>query len=112
MERPYTSQDMDKFMMFINELKDINFPKNKLRKFYDLKMDTQKNNNIEPIFDFVNLAGKLDKNQKKLLKNSWLKDININLDTNDSKINPLDNALQNIFDVIEIYDFVGGKNEN
>lgn len=107
MERPYKIEDMSSFYEKLNALKKSNFPRNKLRKFYDLKMAS--NNSIENFFDFVTLAGKLDKKPKQVLVDIWLQDIKLDLDLNsnlDSNFkNPLDDTLKNIFDVIEVYDF-------
>lgn len=117
MERPYKIDDMNSFYDKINELKEAKFPRNKLRKFYDLKM-TNNNNNIENFFDFLTLAGKLDKKPKQILVSTWLKDVELNLDLDFSSNfkSPLDHTLSNIFDIIEVYDFFkelkGETNEN
>jgi len=103
MERPYKIEDMEYFFKTINKLKEAKFPRNKLRKFYDLKMAG--NNNIEHFFEFVTLAGKLDPKPKKVLIETWLKDIKLDLDLESEFVTPLEDTLKNIFDVIEVYDF-------
>ncbi len=109
MQRPYevaddtateTYSDLKKLIEKIQNFKKENFPRNKLRKFYELKKEINK---TEALYEFVNLYSKLTKEQKKLL------DIKIEENMN------LESSLKNIFDILEMYSFVqekGGKNDN
>ena len=108
MERPYCVSNkcdgekvskIEDLIQLIEELKEANFPKNKLRKFYNLKLEDEK---IESLFEFMNFIGRLDKDSKKVIMENW-----IDID----KIDELnfEKMLKNIFDVLEIYSFVGEK---
>ena len=106
MERPYRIAsnvecrrcEMDELLELIALLKDARFPRNKIRKFYELKREDE---NIENLFEFVNLAGKLDEKSREVLFEDWIGELDI-------EELRLDSILGNIFDVLEIYDFVGG----
>ncbi len=104
MERPYEVSDNDnnlkKLIEKIQNFKKSDFPRNKIRKFYDLKKEMNK---TEALYEFVNLYSKLTKEQQDLLKIEFDEDIT------------LDKNLSNIFDILEMYGFVqdeGVKNEN
>lgn len=105
MQRPYevaddtateTYSDLKKLIEKIQNFKKENFPRNKLRKFYELKKEINK---TEALYEFVNLYSKLTKEQKKLL------DIKIEENMN------LESSLKNIFDILEMYNFVQNKGE-
>ena len=100
MQRPYevaddtateTYSDLKKLIEKIQNFKRENFPRNKLRKFYELKKEIDK---TEALYEFVNLYSKLTEEQKKLL------DIKIEENMN------LESSLKNIFDILEMYGFV------
>ncbi|MGL5904095.1 MAG: Cas10/Cmr2 second palm domain-containing protein [Cetobacterium sp.] len=111
-QRPYSIEDIDSckkinsLVQLIEDLKTSNFPKNKLRMYYDLKVEIEKNPNksIENLFSLINTIVKLDSEQKELIL-SWIGKENLN----NSQEDTLKNILNNIFDVIELYDFVGGS---
>lgn len=111
-QRPYSIEDMDSckkidnLLQLIESLKASNFPKNKLRMYYDLKAEIEKNPNksMENLFELINTIVKLDSEQKELIL-SWIGKENLSNSHEDT----LKEILNNIFDVIELYDFVGGS---
>lgn len=107
-ERPYSIEDLNNtsfqdLIHMIKKLKSVNFPKNKLRFYYDLKVEIEKNPNksMENLFEIINTILKLDKDQKEILLN-WIGRDTLTNSTEDS----LKEVLKNIFDVLELYDFV------
>jgi hypothetical protein len=107
MKRPYCVSEIsekeisniDELIEIVKKLKGVKFPKNKLRKFYELKLEDKKK---EKLFEFINFIGRLDKESREVVINNWIDLENINdLDFKE--------MLNNIFDVLEIYSFVGGK---
>ncbi len=103
-QRPYevseNNSNLKELIEKIQNFKKSDFPRNKIRKFYDLKKEMNK---TEALYEFVNLYSKLTKEQQDLLKIEF--DENITLDKN----------LSNIFDILEMYSFVqdeGVKNDN
>lgn len=111
-QRPYSIEDIDcckkidNLLQLIESLKASNFPKNKLRMYYDLKAEIEKNPNksMENLFELINTIVKLDSEQKELIL-SWIGKENLSNSHEDT----LKEILNNIFDVIELYDFVGGS---
>ncbi|SJZ81334.1 hypothetical protein SAMN02745174_01625 [Cetobacterium ceti] len=111
-QRPYSIEKMDfcenidGLLCLIENLKTSNFPKNKLRMYYDLKCEIEKNPNksMENLFELINTIVKLDSEQKELIL-TWIGKENLSNSHEDT----LKNILKNIFDVIELYDFVGGS---
>lgn len=111
-QRPYSIEDIDScknidnLLQLIESLKASNFPKNKLRMYYDLKAEIEKNPNksMENLFELINTIVKLDSEQKELIL-SWIGKENLSNSHEDT----LKEILNNIFDVIELYDFVGGS---
>lgn len=110
-KRPYSieenslTSDINQLFSLIKSLKKVEFPKNKLRMYYDLKVEIEKNDNksLENIFELINTIVKLDSEQKELILN-WIGKERLNsIDENTLK-----NILKDIFDVIELYDFVEG----
>ncbi len=92
--------DLKKLIEKIQNFKKSGFPRNKIRKFYELKKE---GNKTEALYEFVNLYSKLTEEQKKLL------DIKVEENMN------LESSLKNIFDILEMYGFVqdeGVKNDN
>ncbi|MGL5982227.1 MAG: hypothetical protein ACRCZR_02775, partial [Cetobacterium sp.] len=77
----------------------------KLRMYYNLKVEIEKNDNksLENLFILINTIVKLDSEQKELIL-SWIGKESLS----NSQEDTLKNILNNIFDVIELYDFVGG----
>jgi hypothetical protein len=103
-QRPYevseNNSNVKELIEKIQNLKKSDFPRNKIRKFYELKKEINK---TEAMYEFVNLYSKLTDKQKDFL--------NIELKENMS----FDGNLKNIFDILEMYSFVqdeGVKNEN
>ena len=115
MERPYainfsTTNDeemnkvknLDSLLYLISKMKKINFPSNKLRYIYDLK----RNSNLEDFkkkVNLINLLSKMNDDHIKFIVNDLKLDYE-NPDTFDSNFN-------NIFDILEIYDFIEEKEE-
>lgn len=115
MERPYAInfnttneeenekvKNLDSLLCLISEMKRINFPSNKLRYIYDLK----RNSNLEDFkkkVNLINLLSKMNDDHIKFIVNDLKLDYE-NPDTFDSNFN-------NIFDILEIYDFIEEKEE-
>lgn len=100
-QRPYevseNNSNLKELIEKIQNLKKSDFPRNKIRKFYELKKEINK---TEAMYEFVNLYSKLTDKQKDFL--------NIELKENMS----FDGNLKDIFDILEMYSFVqdeGGK---
>ena len=92
-------KDIDTLVELIDDLNKVKFPKNKIRKFYELKKEGESRENL---FEFVNLGAKLDENSRKVLFEKWI-------DEDIDKIE-FNKILPNIFDVLEVFDYVdGGK---
>ncbi len=100
MQRPYevseNNSNLKELIEKIQNFKKSGFPRNKIRKFYELKKEIDK---TEALYEFVNLYSKLTEEQKKLL------DIKIEENMN------LESSLKNIFDILEMYNFVQNKGE-
>ena len=104
MERPYRvneekkhKETLDSLIKKIKEFKEKDFPKTKLRYIYDLKTG----NNLEEYekkMEFVNTLSKMKENHIELVKIDYKDYENFNKNFSD------------IFDVLELYDFVGGDN--
>ena len=94
-QRPYevseNNSNLKELIEKIQNFKKSDFPRNKIRKFYDLKKEMNK---TEALYEFVNLYSKLTEEQKKLL------DIKVEENMN------LESSLKNIFDILEMYGFV------
>ena len=115
MERPYAInfnttneeenekvKNLDSLLYLISEMKRINFPSNKLRYIYDLK----RNSSLEDFkkkVNLINLLSKMNDEHIKFIVNDLKLDYE-NSDTFDSNFN-------NIFDILEIYDFIEEKEE-
>ncbi|MGL6132169.1 MAG: Cas10/Cmr2 second palm domain-containing protein, partial [Fusobacteriaceae bacterium] len=114
-QRPYSIEKSDEtcsieiVFKLIEKLKEVDFPKNKLRGYYDLKAEIEKNQNksIQNLFTIINTIVNLNSEQKELILN-WIGKENIA----NSDENTLKEILNNIFDVLELYDFIGGNNDN
>ena len=115
MERPYainfstTNEDemnkvknLDSLLYLISKMKRINFPSNKLRYIYDLK----RNSNLEDFkkkVNLINLLSKMNDDHIKFIVN----DLKLDYENSDT----FDNNFNNIFDILEIYDFIEEKEE-
>lgn len=107
MERPYAIdieesskvKNVEKLFTTINELKKINFPKNKLRYIYELKRD-EKLEDFEKKMEFINILSKMKDEHINFIKENY----NIDYDYQE-----FEKYFNNIFDIVELYDFVGGE---
>ena len=107
MERPYSigkeseSKEFQTLLDLIIKLKsrDIDFPKNKLRSIYELKLDKTLEE-FEKKDELVNILSKMEPRHIEFI------DSIENVDyLNENEFNKL---FSNIFDILEIYDFVDG----
>ena len=107
MERPYAIdieesskvKNVEELFTTINELKKINFPKNKLRYIYELKRD-EKLEDFEKKMEFINILSKMKDEHINFIKENY----NIDYDYQE-----FEKYFNNIFDIVELYDFVGGE---
>lgn len=107
MERPYAIdiegnsevKNVDNLFATIKELKSIKFPKNKLRYIYELKRD-EKLEDFEKKMEFINILSKMENEHIKFIKKNY----NIDYGYKD-----FERYFNNIFDIVELYDFVGGE---
>lgn len=135
MERPYainivdaeknglTVKNMESLFKVIEDFKKEKFPKNKLRYIYELKRktneelekvkkerlkDSYKSNrdtrdeleDFEKKMEFINILSKMDKKHIALIKNKY----DIDYDNYE-----FEKYFNNIFDIVELYDFIGGE---
>ena len=109
MERPYAIniednlevKNVEKLFTTIKELKEIKFPKNKLRYIYDLKRKLEKElKDFEKKMEFINILSKMDDKHIQFIKENY----NIDYDYQE-----FEKYFNNIFDIVELYDFVGGE---
>lgn len=107
MERPYAIdieesskvKNVEELFTTINELKEIKFPKNKLRYIYELKRD-EKLEDFEKKMEFINILSKMKDEHINFIKENY----NIDYDYQE-----FEKYFNNIFDIVELYDFVGGE---
>ena len=107
MERPYAIdieesskvKNVEKLFATIKELKKIKFPKNKLRYIYELKRD-EKLEDFEKKMEFINILSKMKDEHINFIKENY----NIDYDYQE-----FEKYFNNIFDIVELYDFVGGE---
>ncbi|MCF2639227.1 hypothetical protein I6E31_04485 [Fusobacterium varium] len=107
MERPYAIdieesskvKNVEKLFTTIKELKEIKFPKNKLRYIYELKRD-EKLEDFEKKMEFINILSKMKDEHINFIKENY----NIDYDYQE-----FEKYFNNIFDIVELYDFVGGE---
>ena len=109
-ERPYaiksTSEKYKKIedlLFIIKEMKRIKFPTNKLRYIYDLKVESTKPS-FEKKLQLINTLSKMSKEHIKFIKSNKLK---LNLDV-DKKF---EEDFTNIFDILELYQFIDEDGE-
>ncbi|MGL4997817.1 MAG: Cas10/Cmr2 second palm domain-containing protein [Cetobacterium sp.] len=97
-ETPYSLKEFSEFLEFMMELKEIKFPKTKIREIYNLIKNSEMEE-FEKKMELINTISKMKDNHLKFLTKRW------NFEFNENKL--LGN-FNNIFTVLEAYDFVGG----
>ena len=96
------SKSIKKLIDQVKKLKTKNFPNTKIRYIYDLKKDDTKTDN-EKIMESINILSKMSTEEIQVLNELWgIKD-KMNLSFENEKFKEL---FDNIFDVLEIYDFI------
>ena len=113
-KRPYSinkldeevSESIDKLIENVKKLKNENFPNTKIRYIYDLKKDEMKTDN-EKIMESINILSKMSTEEIQVLNELWgIKDkMNLSFE-NENKNEKFKEFFDNIFDVLEIYDFI------
>ena len=107
-ERPYSIRNLNidgikpmiHLLEIVEKLKKDSFPKTKIREIYDLKRSAKEE--FEKKMEIVDIISKMDEKNIKTIMKYFKVDIE-----NYRNFNHLFN---NIFDILEIYDFVGGEN--
>ena len=111
MERPYSIalekgndfKNIEKLLTLIKDMKKIAFPSNKLRYIYDLKADKKKVN-FEKKMELINILSKMNNDQVNFIKNRL--GIEHKSESNENLENDFTNDFVNIFDILEIYNFI------
>ena len=111
MERPYSIalekeddfKNIEKLLTLIKDMKKIAFPSNKLRYIYDLKADKKKVN-FEKKMELINILSKMNNEQVNFIKNRL--GIEHKSKSNENLENDFTNDFVNIFDILEIYNFI------
>ena len=111
MERPYAIglekeddfKNIENLLILIKEMKKNNFPSNKLRYIYDLKADNKKEN-FEKKMELINILSKMDETQVNFIKSKL--GINHESESNEKLENDFIDDFVNIFDILEIYNFI------
>ena len=100
------SESIDKLIDQVKELKTKNFPNTKIRYIYDLKKDDTKTD-YEKIMESINILSKMSTEEINVLNELWgIKDkMNLSFE-NENKNEKFKEFFDNIFDVLEIYDFI------
>lgn len=100
------SESIDKLIDQVKKLKTKNFPNTKIRYIYDLKKDDTKTDN-EKIMESINILSKMSIEEIQVLNKLWgIKDkMNLSFE-NENKNEKFKEFFDNIFDVLEIYDFI------
>jgi hypothetical protein len=111
-KRPYSinklndnvSESIDELIKNVKDLKSENFPNTKIRYIYDLKKDETKTDN-EKIMESINILSKMSEEDIKVLNDLWgIKDkMKLDFESGNEKFKEL---FDNIFDILEIYDFI------
>ena len=98
------SESIDKLIDQVKKLKTKNFPNTKIRYIYDLKKDDTKTDN-EKIMESINILSKMSTEEIQVLNKLWgIKDkMNLSFENENEKFKEF---FDNIFDVLEIYDFI------
>ena len=112
-KRPYSinkldekvSESIDTLIKNVKKLKNENFPNTKIRYIYDLKKDETKTDN-EKIMESINILSKMSEEDIKVLNDLWgIKD-KMKLDFESGNDEKFKELFDNIFDILEIYDFI------
>lgn len=111
MERPYSIalekeddfKNIEKLLTLIKDMKKIAFPSSKLRYIYDLKADKKKVN-FEKKMELINILSKMNNEQVNFIKNRL--GIEHKSKSNENLENDFTNDFVNIFDILEIYNFI------
>lgn len=111
MERPYSIalekendfKNIEKLLTLIKDMKKIAFPSNKLRYIYDLKANKKKAN-FEKKMELINILSKMNKEQVNFIKDRL--GIEHKSESNEKLENDFTNDFVNIFDILEIYNFI------
>ena len=100
------SESIDKLIDQVKKLKIKSFPNTKIRYIYDLKKDDTKTDN-EKIMESINILSKMSTEEIQVLNELWgIKDkMNLSFD-NENKDEKFKEFFDNIFDILEIYDFI------
>ena len=98
------SESIKKLIDQVKKLKTKNFPNTKIRYIYDLKKDDTKTDN-EKIMESINILSKMSTEEIQVLNELWgIKNkMNLSFENENEKFKEL---FDNIFDVLEIYDFI------
>ena len=102
MERPYAI-NIENLLMLIKDMKATSFPTNKLRYIYDLKADRKKVN-FEKKMELINILSKMKKEQVQFIKDRL--GIEYESKTNEDLENDFSKDFVNVFDILEIYNFI------
>lgn len=110
MERPYSInkisdeevKTMDSLLEIVYKMKKVKFPKNKLRYIYDLKR-TDKLKEYQKKMQLINIISKMSKEHIEFI----VDDLKLDYKKQDT----FNNNFKNIFDILEISDFIGEKEE-
>lgn len=110
MERPYSInkisdeevKTMDSLLEIVYKMKKVKFPKNKLRYIYDLKR-TDKLEEYQKKMEFINIISKMSKEHIEFI----IDDLKLDYKKQDT----FNNNFKNIFDILEIYDFIEEKED-
>lgn len=98
------SESIKKLIDQVKKLKIKSFPNTKIRYIYDLKKDDTKTDN-EKIMESINILSKMSTEEIQVLNELWgIKDkMNLSFENENEKFKEF---FDNIFDVLEIYDFI------
>ena len=111
MERPYAIniekgeefKNIENLLTLIKDMKATSFPTNKLRYIYDLKADRKKVN-FEKKMELINILSKMKKEQVQFIKDRL--GIEYESKTNEDLENDFSKDFVNVFDILEIYNFI------
>lgn len=107
MERPYSialenetkeNKNIDRLLTLIQDMKKEEFPTNKLRYIYDLKVDETKED-FEKKMELINILSKMNKDQVNFVKTR--------LGIEYNSYEDFEKDFTNIFDILELYKFIG-----
>ena len=94
-------KNIEELFNTIKEFKKLKFPKNKLRYIYELKRkDNRELEDFEKKMEFINILSKMETKHIDLIKEKY----NI-----DYGYKEFEKYFNNIFDIVELYDFIGGE---